>query len=113
MAKTDEEMAEHIAKVDQSMLGGGSAGWKAGDIMYADLDGDGKITNGASTLDDPGDRTVIGNSTPRFRFGLNIGAEFRTEHRRRMEGHRLQRILPGRGQTGLLAGRHDLLGYQR
>lgn len=77
MAKTDEEMAKHIAKVDQSMLGGGSAGWKAGDIMYADLDGDGKITNGASTLDDPGDRTVIGNSTPRFRFGLNIGAEWK------------------------------------
>ena len=77
MAKTDEEMAEHIAKVDQSMLGGGSAGWKAGDIMYADLDGDGKITTGANTLDDPGDRKVIGNSTPRFRFGLNIGAEWK------------------------------------
>ena len=77
MAKTDEEMAEHIANVDQSTLGGGSAGWKAGDIMYADLDGDGKITTGANTVADPGDRRVIGNSTPRFRFGLNLGAEWK------------------------------------
>lgn len=59
MAKTDEEMAAHIAKVDQSQLGGGSAGWKAGDIMYADLDGDGKITTGEYTVDDPGDMKVI------------------------------------------------------
>lgn len=76
MAKTDEEMAAHIAEVDQSQLGGGSAGWKAGDIMYADLDGDGKILSGTS-VDDPKDLKVIGNSTPRFRFGLNLGAEFK------------------------------------
>ena len=51
--------------------------WKAGDMMYADLDGDGKITNGENTVDNPGDRKVIGNNTPRFRFGLNIGAEWK------------------------------------
>ena len=32
-------MDAHLAKVDQSALG---SGWGAGDIMYADLDGDGK-----------------------------------------------------------------------
>lgn len=76
MAKTDEEMAAHLAEVDQSKIGGGSAGWKAGDIMYADLDGDGEILSGTS-VDDPKDLKVIGNSTPRFRFGLNLGAEFK------------------------------------
>lgn len=80
MAKTDEEMAKHLEKVDQNTIPGvtlAASGWKAGDMMYADLDGDGKITNGENTVDNPGDRKVIGNNTPRFRFGLNIGAEWK------------------------------------
>lgn len=80
MAKTDEEMAAHLEKVDQNTIPGvnlAASGWKAGDMMYADLDGDGKITNGENTVDNPGDRKIIGNSTPRFRFGLNIGAEWK------------------------------------
>lgn len=28
-------------------------------------------------LDDPGDRKIIGNSTPRFRFGLDLGVEWK------------------------------------
>ena len=67
-------MDAHLAKVDQSSMG---SNWGAGDIMYADLDGDGKITNGENTVDNPGDRKIIGNYTPRFRFGLNIGAEWK------------------------------------
>lgn len=44
-----------------------------GDIRYADLNGDGEIFNGINTLDDPGDRKIIGNSTRRFEYGLNGG----------------------------------------
>ena len=51
--------------------------WKAGDIMYRDLNGDGEVTSGANTLDDPGDRKIIGNSTPRYRFGLNFNLEWK------------------------------------
>lgn len=51
--------------------------WRAGDIMYRDLDGDGKVTAGNSTLNDHGDLKVIGNSTPRYRFGINLGAEWK------------------------------------
>ena len=43
---------------------------KAGDLIFTDLNGDGKITYGKSTLDDPGDRKVIGNNTPRYSFGF-------------------------------------------
>ena len=32
--------------------------WSAGDIMYRDLNGDGKISKSASTLDDHGDLKV-------------------------------------------------------
>lgn len=42
-----------------------------GDIKYKDLNGDGEIFSGIGTLDDPGDRRIIGNSTRRFEFGLN------------------------------------------
>jgi hypothetical protein len=42
-----------------------------GDIRYANLNGDTLISAGSNTVDDPGDRKIIGNSTPRFQFGLN------------------------------------------
>lgn len=74
IAKTQEEMDAHLAKVDQSLLG---SNWGAGDIMYADLDGDGKITQGTYTADDSGDYTIIGNTTPRYNFGLNLDASWR------------------------------------
>ena len=69
IAKTQEEMDQHLAKVDQSALG---SNWGAGDIMYADLDGDGKVNTGENTVDKPGDRRIIGNTTPRYNFGLNL-----------------------------------------
>jgi len=42
-----------------------------GDIKYRDLNGDGEIFTGNSTLNDPGDRSVIGNSTRGMEFGVN------------------------------------------
>lgn len=74
IAKTDEEMAEHLKKADQSALG---SNWAAGDIMYADLDGDGKVNGGEGTADKPGDKRIIGNSTPRYNFGLNLTAAWK------------------------------------
>jgi TonB-linked SusC/RagA family outer membrane protein len=74
IAKSDEEMNEHLANADQSALG---SNWAAGDIMYKDLNGDKKISTGAETLDDHGDLKVIGNSTPRFLFGLNLTASWK------------------------------------
>ena len=44
IAKTQEEMNAHLAKVNQNALG---SNWGPGDIMYADLNGDGKVDAGA------------------------------------------------------------------
>ncbi len=41
-----------------------------GDIMYKDINGDGKVDRGLNTLDDHGDLKVLGNNTPRLKFGL-------------------------------------------
>ncbi len=53
------------------------ANWRAGDIQYADLNGDGVINFGKNTLADPGDRKVIGNSTPRYSFGVNSSVGYK------------------------------------
>lgn len=48
-----------------------------GDILYKDLDGDGEINPGDNTESNPGDQKVIGNSTPRFQFGINGGIGYK------------------------------------
>jgi len=49
------------------------ATWRPGDIVYKDLNDDGKVDPGLSTLDDHGDLKVIGNTTPRFNIGIGAG----------------------------------------
>jgi len=49
---------------------------RAGDVEFIDLNGDGSITEGAGTVDDPGDREIIGNSTPRFTYSFRMGANW-------------------------------------
>lgn len=60
---------------DQSYLSGGS--WGAGDVKYEDLNNDGKIDIGKNTLDDSGDRKIIGNSTPRYSYGITAGFDYK------------------------------------
>ena len=48
-----------------------------GDVKFVDLDGDGYITPGTSTNGDPGDQTVIGNSTPRYEYSFRLGADYK------------------------------------
>ena len=49
-----------------------------GDIKFRDLNGDGKINIGQSTLDDHGDLQVIGNTQPRYSFGINANLAWKT-----------------------------------
>jgi hypothetical protein len=50
---------------------------RAGDVHYADLNGDNIINIGKNTVDDPGDKTIIGNSTPRLAFGLALNSSWK------------------------------------
>ncbi len=47
-----------------------------GDVKFIDLNGDGEIDAGSRLLDDHGDLEIIGNSTPRFEYGLRLGADW-------------------------------------
>ena len=48
-----------------------------GDVKFVDLNGDGYITPGSGTNGDPGDQTVIGNSTPRYEYSFRIGLDYK------------------------------------
>ena len=54
----------------------GSA-WGAGDIMYANIDGKDGVNSGANTVNDHGDLKIIGNSTPRYNFGLTLDGSWK------------------------------------
>ncbi|WEK36001.1 MAG: TonB-dependent receptor [Candidatus Pseudobacter hemicellulosilyticus] len=49
---------------------------RAGDLRWLDLNGDGTISSGKGTLDDPGDQRVIGNTTPRYQYAINLNASW-------------------------------------
>ena len=73
IAQTDQQMNEWLANNKPSW----GSNWAAGDVMYKDLNGDKKVNNGSATYDDPGDLRKIGNTTPRYRFGITLDAAWK------------------------------------
>ncbi len=47
-----------------------------GDIKFRDLNGDGKINKGSRTLADHGDWKIIGNSRPRYSYGVTTNVSW-------------------------------------
>jgi TonB-linked SusC/RagA family outer membrane protein len=79
------------AAPNQSRLGNN---WRAGDIQYADLNGDGIISSGNNTLENPGDYKIIGNSSPRYTYGINASIGYK--------GLRLTAFFQGIGKADYL-----------
>lgn len=83
IAQTQEQMDAHL----QNNRPQWGANWGAGDVMYKNLtdrydeDGnvidEGVVNSGSNTLYDHGDLRVIGNSTPRYNFGLTLNAAWK------------------------------------
>uniref|UniRef100_A0AB33JBS5 TonB-dependent receptor n=1 Tax=Prevotella sp. GTC17260 TaxID=3236796 RepID=A0AB33JBS5_9BACT len=73
LAQSDEEMAEWLQNNKPTW----GNNWAAGDVMYMDLNGDKKIDGGKETYDDTGDKRIIGNSMPRYRFGITLDAAWK------------------------------------
>ena len=72
--------AQKLIKYDDSqrilseIITGTAGGLRVGDLKYREIGGNPeKIDRGSNTVDDPGDRTIIGNSQPRFLYGFNFG----------------------------------------
>lgn len=92
MARTDEEMQAHLQHLDdvytqvhgeapatplQGQSRYGISDLQAGDMMYKDVNGDGVIDWGDWTVHNPGDMRIIGNTSPRYFFGLDITAAYK------------------------------------
>ena len=77
IAKYAGDMEAHLATLPNGGQDALGSQWAQGDIMYRDLNGDGKIDNGANTENDHGDLRVIGNDQARYNFGLNLSADYK------------------------------------
>ncbi len=72
--QTDDEVSKHADQ--RFLLNSNNNVWLAGDLKFADLNGDGVINQGKNTLGDPGDRSVIGNTSPRYQFGFTTAVQW-------------------------------------
>lgn len=91
---------------NQSLLEKGVFKFGPGDMLYKDLDGDGKITGGDGTVDNVGDLTVIGNNLPKYEYNFRLGGEF--------YGFDLNIFFQGVGKRDLWAAGSDVfLPFQR
>lgn len=77
IAKSQAEMDAHLASLPNGGQRTLAAEWKAGDIMYKDLNGDGKISSGAGTLEDHGDLKYLGDNQSHYLFGIDINADWK------------------------------------
>ncbi len=73
--QSQEEIDTYTSEVDLSYITG--LAWNTGDLKYLDTNGDGAVNNGSYTVDDHGDLSVIGNSTPRYQYGINANVAYK------------------------------------
>ena len=69
---------------------------RPGQVKIADLDGNGFIDPGNFAVDDHGDLRIIGNQSPRYRYGVNLSAP--------LERHRIVGLPARRRRAGLVSG---------
>lgn len=75
---TDEEAKQYTSEVldcsyiDSRMTGG----FLAGDLKFVDLDNDKILGIGSNTVDDPGDRKILGNSLASLQYGLTFSFDW-------------------------------------
>lgn len=80
---SDEEAAAYQAKINDKAVNQRVYNSKvdnhlmAGDVKFIDVNGDNVINEGSGTVDDPGDKSVIGNSLPRYSYSFRLDASYR------------------------------------
>jgi len=74
-----------------------------GDIIYQDVNGDGKINGGNNTLANHGDLVYLGNTSPRYNFGFNLGAQWK--------GFDLSAFFQGTGKRNMLIYSYSIVPY--
>lgn len=72
--QTQEEVDNYL-----SQKGLQATDYGPGDVKYVDVSGDGQLAWGLETIYDKEgtDKKVIGNDTPRYQYGITVGAEYK------------------------------------
>jgi TonB-linked SusC/RagA family outer membrane protein len=71
---SEEDIKNHASQ--KLYFASNSGTWLPGDIKFKDLNNDGVINYGTNKVGDPGDRRIIGNTTPRYTYGISLGADW-------------------------------------
>ncbi|TKG94951.1 SusC/RagA family TonB-linked outer membrane protein [Puteibacter caeruleilacunae] len=71
--QTQEEVDAYLAEHDMTQLG---SAWRPGNVKYLNLDDDPALNIGDNTVDNPGDRKIIGNSKPRYLYSIKGGFNY-------------------------------------
>ena len=88
--QTTEEAQAYAQEVDLSYINNRiTGGWQAGDLKFVDLDGDGILGIGGNSVNDPGDRKVLGNSLPSLSYGINASVPDMNTAKLRTKGYEL------------------------
>ena len=61
----------------QGYLNSGSLIFGPGDVKYKDLNGDGVINKGNSSIENHGDLKVVGNTTPRYEYNFRVDLAYK------------------------------------
>lgn len=72
----DQADIDSHAKQSPQMRASPTNIWYPGDIKLKDINNDGFINIGTNKVSDPGDRKIIGNNSPRYTYGINLGADW-------------------------------------
>ncbi|MBI9061869.1 MAG: TonB-dependent receptor [Marinilabiliaceae bacterium] len=72
--QTQEEIDAYLETIDYSRV---NSDVRPGDIKYANLNSDDEVSSGLGVLEDTGDKRIIGNTTPRYQFGITANAEWK------------------------------------
>jgi TonB-linked SusC/RagA family outer membrane protein len=69
---SEQDIKDHA---NQSLIKASTSGkLLPGDVKFKNLNDDNVIDNGLNTVNNPGDMKIIGNSSPRYTYGVNLGA---------------------------------------
>ena len=71
---SEDDIKNHASQ--EHYFASNSGTWLPGDIKFKDINEDGIIDYGTNKVGDPGDRKVIGNTTPHYAYSLNLGADW-------------------------------------
>lgn len=75
--QSTEEAQAYAKEVDLNYINKGvTGGWQAGDLKFLDLDGNKELGIGGNSVDNPGDRKILGNSLPSFSYGINANVRW-------------------------------------